>query len=200
MRPGSGTDSQREEPPAEVLTEAPERAMIVFAHPDDAEIGAGGTVAAWARAGCEIAYVACTTGNSGSGERGITPDRLAPLRAREQEEEARALGVRHVLMLDHPDGGLEDDRRFRGELVRALRAYRPHTVLTHDPHRIGGFLHRDHQIAGLVTMDAFYPPARTPARSGTSAAFLHFPEQIDAEGLEPHKVRQLLLLGATGET
>ena len=50
----------------EVVDEVPERAMVIFAHPDDAEIGSGGTVAKWAQQGCEISYVQCTSGSSGS--------------------------------------------------------------------------------------------------------------------------------------
>ena len=179
-------------PPAEpraleIIDETPDRAMIVFAHPDDAEIGAGAAVAAWTAKGCEVAYVVCTTGSSGSNDRDMTSERLVEMRAEEQREAARALGVAQVVMLDHPDGGLEDDREFRGEIVRALRRYRPHTVLCHDPYRMRGFQHRDHRITGIVTMDAIYPYARD---------HLHYPEHVEGEGLTPHKVRQLLMWGS----
>ncbi len=46
-----------------------ERVMVVTAHPDDAEFGAGGTVAKFAQQGCEITYVLLTNGNKGSGDR-----------------------------------------------------------------------------------------------------------------------------------
>jgi LmbE family N-acetylglucosaminyl deacetylase len=97
------------------------------------------------------------------------------------------MGVKDVVMLGYPDGGLEDSREFRGEVVRAIRKYRPHTVLTHDPHRVRSFQHRDHRMVGIVTTDAVYPFARD---------HLHFPEQITEEGLEPHKVRELWYWGA----
>src|SRR5262249_29203010 len=112
---------------------------------------------------------------------------LSDARAAEQRAAADFIGVKHVVMLRHPDGGLEDTREFRGEIVRAIRAYRPHTVFTHDPHRIQGFQHRDHRMAGIVTTDAVYPFARD---------HLHFPEHLTAEGLEPHKVRELWYWGA----
>jgi len=41
----------------EIVTEVPESAMVVFAHPDDAEIGSGGVIASWVAAGCEVSYV-----------------------------------------------------------------------------------------------------------------------------------------------
>jgi hypothetical protein len=41
----------------EVVTAVPDRAMVIFAHPDDAEIGSGGVVAKWVAQGCEVTYV-----------------------------------------------------------------------------------------------------------------------------------------------
>jgi len=97
------------------------------------------------------------------------------------------MGVRHVEMLGYPDGELEDTRAFLGDVVRAVRRHRPHTVFVHDPYRIRGFQHRDHRKAGIVATDAVYPYARD---------HLHFPEHITREGLEPHKVRELWYWGA----
>ena len=170
-----------------VVEDVPSRAMVVCAHPDDAEIGAGATTAKWTAQGCEVVYVVCTTGSGGSNDLSMTAERLVRVRAEEQRESARALGVKEVVMLNHPDGGLEDSREFLGEIVRAIRAHRPDTVLTHDPYRMSGFQHRDHRITGTVTMDAVYPFARD---------HLHFTEQIEKEGLSPHKVRHLLMWGA----
>lgn len=171
----------------QLVTDVPDRAMVVFAHPDDAEIGSGGVVAKWIEAGCEVAYVLCTNGDAGTGERSLTPAQLAARRAEEQRAAADAMGVKHLVMLGYPDGLLEDTRAFLGDVVRAIRQYRPHTVFVHDPYRIKNFQHRDHRKAGLTTTDAVYPFARD---------HLHFPEQITQEGLAPHKVRELWYWGA----
>ena len=96
------------------------------------------------------------------------------------------MGVKHVVMLGYPDGELEDTRQFLGDVVRALRQHRPHTVFVHDPYRMKGFQHRDHRKAGIATTDAVYPYARD---------HLHFPEHITRDGLEPHKVRELWYWG-----
>ncbi|MCH7735287.1 MAG: PIG-L family deacetylase [Chloroflexi bacterium] len=114
-------------------------------------------------------------------------ERIVQTRRAEQEEASRAVGAAHLEFLDHPDGGLEDDRGFRGEIVRLIRRYRPHTVFSHDPHRFEGFNHRDHRMVGTVVLDAVYPYARD---------HLHFPEHIENEGLEPHKVVQVLMWGS----
>ncbi|HEY5724896.1 MAG TPA: PIG-L deacetylase family protein [Methylomirabilota bacterium] len=171
----------------EVVTEVPDRAMVVFAHPDDAEIGSGGVIAKWVAAGCEVTYVLCTNGDAGSADRTLPSAELARRRADEQRAAADFMGVKHVVMLGHPDGELEDTRAFLGDVVRALRRYRPDTVFVHDPYRIKGFQHRDHRKAGIVTTDAVYPYARD---------HLHFPEHLTRDGLEPHKVRELWYWGA----
>jgi LmbE family N-acetylglucosaminyl deacetylase len=173
-------------PTLEVITKVPERAMVVFAHPDDAEIGSGGVIARWIAAGCEVTYVLCTNGSAGTADRTLTPAQLAEKRAAEQRAAADFMGVKHLVMLGYPDGGLEPTRELLGDVVRAIRTYRPHTVFTHDPYRIKGFQHRDHRAVGLTTTDAVYPFARD---------HLHFPDQIRGEGLEPHKVRDLWYWG-----
>ena len=162
----------------EHFDEIPERAMVVCAHPDDAEIGAGGSTALWARNGCEISYVVCTTGSSGSNDEDMTSDRIVEIRRKEQEDAAAVIGVKNLLMLDHPDGELEADRTFLGEMVKAIRTFRPEVIFTHDPYRMNGFNHRDHRNAGITVQDAVYPYARD---------HLHFPEHIE-EGLEPYIV------------
>ena len=173
-------------PKLEIVTEVPDKAMVIFAHPDDAEIGSGGVIARWIAAGCEVTYVLCTNGSAGTADRSLTPGELVRKRADEQRAAADFMGVKHVVMLGYPDGGLEDTREFLGDVVRALRQYRPHTVFVHDPYRTHGFQHRDHRKAGITATDAVYPYARD---------HLHFPEHITTDGLEPHRVRELWYWG-----
>jgi LmbE family N-acetylglucosaminyl deacetylase len=170
----------------EIVADVPERAMVIFAHPDDAEIGSGAVIAKWIAAGCEVTYVLCTNGGAGTADRSLTPEQLAAKRADEQRAAAEFMGVKHVVMLGYPDGKLAATDEFLGDVVRAIRTYRPHTVFAHDPYRIKGFQHRDHRAVGLTTTDAVYPYARD---------HLHFPEHITREGLEPHKVRELWYWG-----
>ena len=159
--------------------------MVVTPHPDDAEFGTAGTVASWVKQGSEVIYVVCTNGDKGSSDPDMTSERLAQIRRQEQQKAANILGVKEVIFLDYPDGELEDTPAFRGELVRLIRKYRPDVVITSDPYR-RYLWHRDHRIAGAVTLDAIFPYARD---------HLSYPEHI-AEGLAPHRVKEVYLWGS----
>ena len=173
-------------PEPTLIDEVPSKAMVVIPHPDDGEISCGGAVAKWASAGCEVVFVLCTNGDKGSGDEEMTPARLAPVREEEQLNAAKALGVKEVVFLRHPDGELEDDRQFRGELVREIRRHAPDVVFCFDPYR-RTHAHRDHRISGQVAMDAVFPFARD---------HLHFPEMLSEFNLPPHKVLTVYLWGA----
>jgi LmbE family N-acetylglucosaminyl deacetylase len=155
--------------------------MVVSPHPDDAEFGVAGSVARWTREGRQIIYVVCTNGDKGTSDRSVKPEQLAEIREKEQTAAAQILGVREVMFLRYPDQGLEDTPEFRKEIVRLIRSYRPKIVATSDPYR-RYFWHRDHRIAGQVTLDAVFPYARD---------HLSYPDLLD-EGLEPHKVEEML--------
>jgi LmbE family N-acetylglucosaminyl deacetylase len=158
--------------------------MVVAPHPDDAEFGIAGSVARWIGEGKEVVYVLCTSGEKGTGDRTVNPKDLAIIREREQSAAAKLLGVRQVVFLRCEDQTLEDTPQFRGEIVRWIRVFRPHTVATTDPYR-RYIWHRDHRITGGVVLDAVFPYARD---------HLAYPDLL-AEGLEPHKVRELLFWG-----
>ena len=68
-----------------------QRVLVVTAHPDDSEFGAGGTVAKLAREGKHVSYCIVTNGNKGSSDRSMTPERIA--RIREEEQRAATGGV-----------------------------------------------------------------------------------------------------------
>jgi LmbE family N-acetylglucosaminyl deacetylase len=159
--------------------------LVIAPHPDDAEFGAAGTVARRVQEGLEAVYAVCTSGDKGTSDRSIIPERLAAIRESEQQAAARALGVREVVFLRYPDQGLEDSPAFRKDIVRLIRRFRPKTVMTCDPYR-RYVAHRDHRITGQVVLDAVFPFARD---------HLAYPDLLQ-EGLEPHKVRELLCWGS----
>lgn len=159
--------------------------MVVTAHPDDAEFGVAGTVARWVKEGKQVVYVVCTDGDKGTSDRSLKPAQLAEIRKREQRAAAKVLGVREVIFLGYPDQGLEDTPEYRKRIVRLIRMYRPRMVVTSDPYR-RYLWHRDHRIAGQVTLDAVFPFARD---------HLAYPDLLE-EGLEPHDVEEILFWAA----
>ena len=162
-------------------------ALVIAAHPDDGDFGAAGYTAQLAADGWDVHFLVCTNGAKGTADREMTRDRLIALRREEQREACRRMGAKGVAFLDNEDGELVYDRPFLEQIVRAIRTLRPETVLTHDPSDIiirDSFInHPDHRAVGAAALDAVYPTARD---------HLNFPEHL-AEGLETHKVREVLL-------
>lgn len=76
-----------------------ERAMVIYAHPDDAEFSVAGTVAKWAKAGVEVTYCMVTNGASGSQDPDMTREKLRDMRYAEQREAGKVLGVKNVVFL-----------------------------------------------------------------------------------------------------
>jgi len=159
----------------------PESAMVIAAHPDDAEFTVAGTVAAWVRAGCRVTYVLCTDGNIGSHEPGMTVEKLTEIRRVEQRAACAVLGVSEVVFLGYDDGRLQPTLELRRDLVRVLRQYRPEVVICQDPtalFRSDQYInHPDHRAAAQAAIDAVAPACAMP---------LLWPE-VGA----PHRVRQV---------
>jgi LmbE family N-acetylglucosaminyl deacetylase len=166
----------------------PERALVIVAHPDDADFGIAGTVAAWVKAGTVARLVCCTSGDAGSDDATTDPLALARLREDEQRAAAAVVGYDEVVFLHRPDGGLENDLALREELVRCIRQFQPDAVVAMDPTVIifeGGFVqHVDHRTAAMAALDAVYPAARNA---------MAFPSLALHEGLAPHTVNLLYL-------
>jgi LmbE family N-acetylglucosaminyl deacetylase len=172
----------------------PERAIALFAHPDDPEFLAGGTIAQWTDAGCEVSYVIMTDGRAG--DMGLRDDPKpiseAELVARRQQEQRAAgavLGVRDIVFLDHHDGELMHTLELRRQLVREIRKRKPQAALLFDPQRrvMPGYVqHPDHWTSGEAALAALFPLAGSPRA---------FPELRD-EGLEAHSVPDLYLVAA----
>jgi LmbE family N-acetylglucosaminyl deacetylase len=157
--------------------------LVIAAHPDDPDFLAGGTVARLVKEGREVAYVILTNGNKGSGNRSVTAEQLALIRAEEQRRAAQVLGVRSVEFLGYEDGELEETRDLRRDVTREIRRWRPDLIITLNPHRTYNNFpgwHRDHRVTCRVVLDCVYPLARD---------HLAFPEL--SPGYEPHSVREV---------
>ena len=169
-------------------------ALVIFAHPDDAEYMCGGTVARWASEGTEVHYCVCTDGSTGSNEPGVTREEMAVVREREQRAAAEVLGVKSVTFLGFPDGGLEVDELTRRAVTRVVRSIRPEVIVAPDPSRLwsgSGYVnHWDHKQAGTLALCAVMPDSPTRLR---------FTQLLD-EGLEPFEVPNLWLSAEEPDT
>ena len=183
------TDAVETVPPEQ---ETHSRAMVVFAHPDDADWGCSGTAAKWCRLGWEVVYVMCTDGSKGTEDRSLTAAELSEIRKGEQLAAGKALGLKAVEFLDFPDGYLEPTIEVRREIVRRIRQYRPHILITTEPSRdlsMGQYIgHPDHHAAGEAALSAVFPSARDHL----------WDANMLAEGLEPWKVHEVWIM-AWGE-
>jgi LmbE family N-acetylglucosaminyl deacetylase len=160
--------------------------LCVFAHPDDAEICAGGTLARWSSEDREVHLLILTNGDRG-GAKLLDRAELAATRLRETETAAAFLGLTGTRILDNHDGELENTADVRREIAREVRAIRPTIVLSCDPTAVfmgdRYYNHADHRNAGSCALDAVFPAAGNP---------LFFEELLD-EGLEPWSVPEVWL-------
>jgi len=169
-------------------------AMVLFAHPDDAEFFCGGTVARWARQGCEVHYVCATDGSAGSNDPGTSREQMRPIREREMRAAADILGVASVTFLGEPDGFLEVTPDTRRKVTREVRRLRPDVIVAPDPSRLwygAGYVnHSDHKAAGELALRAVMPDAPTRVMF----------RELEGEGLEPFEVPNLYLATEDADT
>jgi LmbE family N-acetylglucosaminyl deacetylase len=162
------------------------KVMVVVAHPDDAEINCGGTVAKWSSEGKEIFYVICTSGDKGTPYSGVSLFKTGMKREEEQLRAAKLLGVKEVKFLRYLDGELKQEGEIIYDLVILIRKYRPNIILTHDPWK-EHLLHPDHKFCGLAVIKAIIK-SRDPS-------FYHIlTEELN---LTPHSPREVYFFNSS---
>ncbi len=138
--------------------------LAVGAHPDDVELGCGGTLALLARRGRSVGILDLTRGEAGT--RG-TPE----TRAAEAAESARILGARFRDGLDLGDGNLRTDRAAELEVIEVIRRRRPRLVFAPLPND----RHPDHVRAGRLVADAAFYAGLRALETGLPP---HRPQQV----------------------
>ena len=151
---------------ATLYEDAPERALAVYAHPDDPESSCGATLARWAAAGTDVHVLVLTRGEKGSQDPSVDREDLARRRSGEMDGAGKVLGLAGRERLDLDDGELTTTSEVRERIVAAIRRTRPDVVVCPDPTAVifgdTYFNHADHRNAGWVTLDAVSPAAGNP--------------------------------------
>lgn len=170
------------------------KVMVVMAHPDDAEVFCGGTVARLISSGVTVQTVKVTSGNRGSRDNDYSLESLAKERLEEDQKAAAVLGItkEHNVHLGVNDGEVENNIPTIGLIANEIRKFKPDLIITHNPEDIiirfnegeNWVNHRDHRNTGKSTIDAAYPYSRDN---------LFFPEQLQ-NGVNPHSVTRFLLV------
>src|SRR5947207_2110616 len=180
----------RERRAPSTLGAALRRILCIAAHPDDLEFTVSGSVARWTSEGRDVTFCLVTTGGAGTNEHTPSSEGLLPIRERESREAARILGVTEVIFLGYQDGVVEPTIALRRDLTSVIRRCRPDVVVCGDPTvRYYGneyLNHPDHRAVASAALDAVFPSAET---CGIFSDLL-------TEGLEPHKVKEVLIHGA----
>jgi LmbE family N-acetylglucosaminyl deacetylase len=161
-----------------------ERVLVITAHPDDVDFGAGGTIAQWTAKGIAVSYYICTNGDQGGVDPSISREEMKQIRQREQRAAGQVLGVSDINFLNYRDGWLEPTITLRKDIVRAIRTVRPQRMLIQSPERNWnrlGASHPDHLAAGEAAIQAIYPD------SGNRFAF---EDLLHDEKLEPWEIKE----------
>jgi LmbE family N-acetylglucosaminyl deacetylase len=168
---------------------APQRALVVTAHPDDVDFGAGGAVAKLVGHGTSVTYCIVTDGDAGGFDPTVPRSEIPAIRRSEQRAAAEVLGVSDVRFLGYRDGQLTVTHDLRRDITRVIRQVRPQLVITQSPERNYQRMyasHPDHMAAGEAALQAVYPDARNP--------FAH-PALLADEGLAEWHVEQVWVMG-----
>jgi LmbE family N-acetylglucosaminyl deacetylase len=123
--------------------------MMIGAHPDDADLRAGGLAARYIAQGGQAMLVSVTCGNAG--HQSMEPHALARRRKLEARRSGEVIGAQYVV-LDHPDARLTPTLEVREELIGMIRAFAPDLVLAPRPFDY----HPDHRAVGQLVIDSSY--------------------------------------------
>ncbi len=160
--------------------------LAVGCHPDDLEIGCGGTLALYSGQGHNVFM--CHVANGDMGHTLIIPEELAEIRAGEAEASGAILGAKKVFNVDIPDlfVNSHDEEQVR-KLVEIVRAVRPDVIITHSP---DDYM-RDHVETSKLVFNASFsssiPHYFTRSRPWALIAPIYYMDTLAGVGFLPEE-------------
>jgi len=133
---------------------ASKRILCIQPHPDDNEVGMGGTIAALAKRGCEIHYLTVTNGDKGNLDKSVTQEETAVIRREEAQKAGRLLGATEFHFLEYDDATLSDVLGLSIKMAETINKIKPNVVFCPDPW-LPYEGHYDHIITGRAAANAF---------------------------------------------
>jgi LmbE family N-acetylglucosaminyl deacetylase len=154
--------------------------LAVYAHPDDAEFLASGSMAKWAGEGHQVYAISATDGSMGTKTIGRSRAEIAECRAAELRRAMEVIGGSEPIGFWFPDGWLGDHcEELKQKLAFWVRKLRADRIVTLDPW-LRYEIHPDHVTVGRIASEV----------AVFSCFPLYFPDQIEA-GLEPHQPQEV---------
>ena len=126
-----------------------ERVLAVGAHPDDVELGCGGTLALYRRMGAEVVIASVSCGDKGSRE--LSREETIRVRREESERAAGVIGATYIC-LGLMDSEIFEDLENRARMIELIRKVKPHIIITHSP----SDYHADHRTTSIMVSHASY--------------------------------------------
>lgn len=151
------------------------RLLCIQPHPDDMDIGAGGTISYLTGLGTEIIYLTLTDDSAGFtwefGMEAIPLSDRKRIRKAEQLKAGEILGVKDYYWLDYPDAGDWSEHEARNRIIKYIRILKPDFVLTVDPW-LSYEAHRDHIKCGFAASEALllynFPHIKTDEKTDSN--------------------------------
>lgn len=152
-------------------------ALCVQPHPDDNEIGMGGTIKVLSQLGVKITYCTVSKGKGGSND--LSSKTLVEIRQKELKEAGESLGATQFFQLDLADSHYPDEKEITTQIVQVIREVKPDVVFTVDPYLLYE-AHPTHRKTGMAVLEACL-----------FSSMKHFPEP-DAEIIpQTHQVKAI---------
>jgi LmbE family N-acetylglucosaminyl deacetylase len=126
--------------------------IVIFAHPDEGEIYAGGISAIYSELGHRVKFLSLTNGDAGHWS--MDPVELAKRRYREAMESKRILGLADYTILDYHDGKLKNSNEIQKVVASEIEAWNSDLVILFYPITSVEGGHNDNMQAGHIVRDA----------------------------------------------